>query len=168
MPAHIESFKKYIQSEKRKDDQLKVDPGAKGWVYYLDGQTLGVLKAITKKINDQGEMHDRANNRRQRKRIETGGSEGHLRSMVRNRLVDYIDEVWRESRNSAILEYLKGLATNVQGAKQVNLRDDIQRAKNIAAVYDGEMMNDNVIFDIEGKLNDLRPKQRASRRDFGR
>ena len=59
-------------------------------------------------------------------------------------MVDYIDEVWRESRNSAILEYLKGLATNVQGAKQVNLRDDIQRAKNIAAVYDREMMNDNV------------------------
>lgn len=83
-PAHIESFKKYIQSEKRKDDQLKVDPGAKGWVYYLDGQTLGVLKAITKKINDQGEMHDWANNRQQRKRIEAGGSEGHLRSMVRN------------------------------------------------------------------------------------
>ena len=36
VPAHIESFKKYRQSEKRKDDQLKVDPGAKGWVYYLD------------------------------------------------------------------------------------------------------------------------------------
>ena len=36
MPAHMESFKKYIQSEKRKDDQFKVDPGAKGWVYYLD------------------------------------------------------------------------------------------------------------------------------------
>ena len=85
MPAHMESFKKYIQSEKRKDDQFKVDPGAKGWVYYLDGQTLGVLKAITKKINDQGETHDRANNRQQRKRIETGGREGHLRSMVRNR-----------------------------------------------------------------------------------
>ena len=77
-----------------------------GWVYYLDGQTLGVLKAITKKINDQGEMHDRANNRQQRKRIETGGSEGHLRSMVRSRLVDYIDEAWRESRDSAILERL--------------------------------------------------------------
>ena len=58
--------------------------------------------------------------------------------------------------------------TNIQGAKQVNLRDDIQRAKNIAAVYDREIMKDDVIFDIEGKLNDLRPKQRASRRDFGR
>ena len=59
-------------------------------------------------------------------------------------MVDYIDEVWRESRNSAILKYLKGLATNIQRAKLVNLRDDIQRSKNIAAVYDREMMNDNV------------------------
>ena len=145
---------------------MKVDPGAKGWVYYLDGQTLGVLKAITKKINDQGEMHDRANNRQQRKRIETGGREGHLRSMVKNRLVDYMNEEWRESRNSAILKYLKGLATNIQRAKLVNLRDDIQRSKNIAAVYDREMMKNHVIFDIEDKLNDLRPKQRASRRKF--
>ena len=87
VPAHIESFKKYRQSEKRKDDQLKVDPGAKGWVYYLNGQTLGVLKAITKKINDQGEMHDRANNRRQRKRIETGGGEGHLKVIVMDLII---------------------------------------------------------------------------------
>ena len=126
------------------------------------------MKAITKKINDQGEMHDRANNRQQRKRIETGGREGHLRSMVRNRLVDYMNEEWRESRNSAILKYLKSLATNIQRAKLVNLRDDIQRSKNIAAVYDREMMKNDVIFDIEDKLNDLRPKQRASRRNFGR
>ena len=54
-----------------------------------------------------------------------------------------------------ILEYLKGLATNIPGAKQVNLRHDIQRAKNIAAVYDREMMKDDVIFDIEGKLIDI-------------
>jgi hypothetical protein len=126
------------------------------------------LKAITKKINDQGEMHDRANNRQQRKRIETWGREGHLRSIVKNRLVDYMNEEWRESRNSAILKYLKSLATNIQRAKLVNLRDDIQRSKNIAAVYDREMMKNDVIFDIEDKLNDLRPKQRASRRNFGR
>ena len=168
VPAHIESFKKYRQSEKRKDDQLKVDPGAKGWVYYLNGQTLGVLKAITKKINDQGEMHDRANNRRQRKRIETGGGEGHLKVIVMDRLVNYMNEVWRGSRNSAILEYLKGLATNIQGAKRVNLRDDIRKAKNIAAVFDREIMKDDDVFDIKDKLNDLRPKQRASRRNFGR
>ena len=87
---------------------MKVDPDAKGWVYYLDGQTLGVLKAITKKINDQGETHDRANNRPQRKRIETGGGNGHLRSIVRDRLIDYMNEVWGESRNSATLDYLKG------------------------------------------------------------
>ena len=58
MPAHIESFKKFVQPEKRADDQLKVDPGAKGWVYCLDGETLGVLKAVVKKVNDQGETHD--------------------------------------------------------------------------------------------------------------
>ena len=58
MPAHIESFKKFAQPEKRADDQLKVDPGAKGWVYCLDGETLGVLKAVVKKVNDQGETHD--------------------------------------------------------------------------------------------------------------
>ena len=91
-----------------------------------------------------------------------------MRSMVRNRLVDYMNEVWRESRNSAIIEYLKGLATNIQGAKQVNLRDDIQRAKDVAAVFDREMMKHDVIFDIEDKLNDQRPKQRASRRNYGR
>ena len=83
-------------------------------------------------------------------------------------MVDYIDEVWRESRNSAILEYLKGLATNIQGAKRVNLRDDIRKAKNIAAVFDREIMKDDDVFDIKDKLNDLRPKQRASRRNFGR
>ena len=77
------------------------------------------MKAITKKINDQGETHDLANNRQQRKRIETWGREGHLRSMVRNRLVDYMNEEWRESRNSAILKYLKSLATNIQRAKLV-------------------------------------------------
>ena len=91
-----------------------------------------------------------------------------MRSMVRNRLVDYMNEEWRESRNSAILKYLKSLATNIQRAKLVNLRDHIQRSKNIAAVYDREMMKNDVIFDIEDKLNDLRPKQRASRRNFGR
>ena len=79
-----------------------------------------------------------------------------------------MNEVWRESRNSAISEYLKGLVTNIQEAKQVNLRDDIQRAKDVAAVFDREMMKHDVIFDIEDKLNDHRPKQRASRRDFGR
>ena len=127
-----------------------------------------VCGAITKKINDQGETHDRANNRRQRKRIETGGGEGHLKVIVMDRLVNYMNEVWRGSRNSAILEYLKGLATNIQGAKRVNLRDDIRKAKNIAAVFDREIMKDDDVFDIKDKLNDLRPKQRASRRNFGR
>ena len=79
-----------------------------------------------------------------------------------------MNEVWRGSRNSAILEYLKGLATNIQGAKRVNLRDDIRKAKNIAAVFDREIMKDDDVFDIKDKLNDLRPKQRASRRNFGR
>ena len=64
-----------------------------------------------------------------------------------------------QSRNSATLDYLKGLAREIHGAKRVNLRDDIRRAKNIAAVYDREMMKNDDIFDIEDKLNDLRPNQ---------
>ena len=91
-----------------------------------------------------------------------------MRSIVRDRLVDYMNEVWGESRNSATLDYLKGLAREIHGAKRVNLRDDIRRAKNIAAVYDRKMMNNDDIFDIEDKLNNLRPNQRASRRSFGR
>ena len=91
-----------------------------------------------------------------------------MRSIVRDRLVDYMNEVWGESRNSATLDYLKGLAREIHGAKRVNLRDDIRRAKNIAAVYDREMMKNDDIFDIEDKLDDLRPNQRASGRSFGR
>ena len=53
-----------------------------------------------------------------------------------------------QSRKSATLDYLKGLAREIHGAKRVNLRDDIRRAKNIAAVYDREMIKKMMMISL--------------------